>query len=144
MRLKQWILHQTQKCYLYHLKIQKPVHNIVYHNFYQPNPVRPIQQIGFITSWINPLDLVNIQLDHPLETITNVSSKDRNVIYNLTKEINNIITGITSAGRNTEDTRTNTNYLLYHTYKVYNFNTWWWWFIEYWLVMKNKISEWLD
>ena len=58
---------------------------------------------------MNPLDIVNIPPDHPPGTITNISTTERNKIHNLTRQINNIIMGITSTGINTSDPRTNTN-----------------------------------
>ena len=89
--------------------MQKHVQHIMYHNCYHPNPARPIKYIRFITKSINPLDIVNIPSDHPPETITKVSTTERNRIHNLTSHINNIIMGITSTGSNTADPRTNTN-----------------------------------
>ena len=69
-----------------------------------------MQCIKFITKLINPLDLVNIPPDRPPETITKVSTTEINIIHNLTRQINNIIMGITSTGINISDPRTNTNY----------------------------------
>ena len=63
----------------------------------------------FIIKWINTLDLINIPPGHPLETITKVSTTDRNIIRHLTIQINNITIGITSTRSNTADPRTNNN-----------------------------------
>ena len=48
----------------------------------------------FITKLINTLYILNIAPDNPLETITKVSKTERNIIHNLTIQINNIIKGI--------------------------------------------------
>ena len=48
----------------------------------------------FITKLINPLYILNIAPDNPLETITKVSKTERNIIHNQTIQINNIIKGI--------------------------------------------------
>ena len=96
--------------------MQKHVKHIILHNCYYPNPVNLIQWIRFIPKLINPLYLVNISPDHPLDTITKFSTTEINIIHNLTRQINKIIMGITSTGINTTDPRTNTNYpMVSHT-----------------------------
>ena len=82
----------------------------MYHNCHYPNNSIPIQCISFIKNLINPLDIVNIPLDHPPETITKVSTTERNRIHNMKELINNIVMGITSTCSNTAYPRTNTNY----------------------------------
>ena len=59
---------------------------------------------------INPLDLINIPPDYSPETITKVSTTERNRMHNLTRQINNIVMGVTSTCDNTLDPRNNTNY----------------------------------
>ena len=82
----------------------------------------------FVTSWINPIDLGNIQPYHPLATITRVSTIERYRIHNLARDINNIIMVINSTGRNTIYPITNTNSPRYHISEGYNCSTWLWWF----------------
>ena len=89
---------------------EKHVQHIMYHNCHYTNPSSPIQFIRFITKYINPLDIVNIPPYHPLETINKVSITAINRIHNTTKQINNIIMGITSTRRNTAYPIDNTNY----------------------------------
>ena len=100
-----WLLqlnfHQTSQCHVWHLDMQKYVQHIMYHNYHYPNPSIPIQCIGFITKVINPIDIVNIPPYHLPEIITKVSTTERNIIHNMTKQINNIIMGINSTCSNT-------------------------------------------
>ena len=126
--LIQWNFHQTSQFHVWHLEMKKPVQHIMYHNYYYPNTFSPIQYIRFLTSWINLLDIGNIQPDHQPSKITKVSTIERNIIHNLTIDINNIIMGITSKVTNTAYPITNTNSPWWHTSKGSNFNTWWWWF----------------
>ena len=64
---------------------------------------------GSLQKQIITLDLVNITPHHTPETITKVSTTDRNRIHNIKNNINNITMGITSKCRKTADPRTNIN-----------------------------------
>ena len=101
--------HQTPQCHVCHLNMQKHVQQIMQHSCYYPNTASPIQCISFITKLINALHLVNIPPDYTPETITKVSTTVRNIIHNLTIQINNIIMGITITGSNTAYSITNIN-----------------------------------
>ena len=56
---------------------------------------------------MNSLDIVNITPDYPPETITNISTTEKNIIHILTRHMNNITMGITSTGSKTNDPRSN-------------------------------------
>ena len=49
------------------LEIKKNVQHIMYHKCYYPNYDRPIKGIRLIKKLVNPIDLVSIPPDHPLE-----------------------------------------------------------------------------
>ena len=74
---------------------------------------------------MNTLYLGNIPPDNPPEKITKVSTTSINIIHTLTREITNIIMGITIIGRNNLDPRTNISSLWYYNSKGSNFSTWW-------------------
>ena len=93
------------------------------HNCLYPNPSIAIKCIRFITKFINLIYLLKILPYHPPETINKVSTTERNIIHNMTKQINNIIMGITSTCRNTAYPRTRTNsYMVPHLqgYQLYH------------------------
>ena len=83
--------------------MQKNVQHIIKNLCNYKNYFWLILCIRLITKRINPLDHVNIPPDHPPETITKVSTIERNRIHNLTRQINNIIMGKTSTGSNNTD-----------------------------------------
>ena len=73
------------------------------------HPLNSHSPIRFIKICINPLDPGNIQPDHPQETITKVSTKERKRIHNLSIVIKNTITGRNITGHNITDPITYTN-----------------------------------
>ena len=102
--------HQNLQFHVCHLEMQKHVQRIIQRYCHYPNTSIPIQFIMFITKYINPLDILNISPYHPPETITKVSTTERNIIHNMKKQINNVMMVITGTCRNTAYPITNTNY----------------------------------
>ena len=86
-------------------------------------PCQPHTKIRFVTSCSNPLDIGNIQSGHPPETITRVTTTERNIIHNIPIEINTTIMGGTITGINTADLSNNINSLWYHNSNGYSCNT---------------------
>ena len=106
----------------------KTAQHIIWHNCCRPSLFRSIQWIRFMKISIKTLGLVNVKSDNPPVTIIRFSTIEKNIIHHLKIEINRIIIGITSTGRNTSYHRSNTNYLWFHTFKDSSCSTWWWQF----------------